>query len=265
MWAGLPCGGRLPAVVEASARIVPDQCGWDAQLLTAAQTAGVERFVYTSTVGCIGVPEGGIGDESQPCSVEQMAGDYKRSKFMAEQVALEFAREGLPVVIVNPTAPMGDHDFKPTPTGQIVLDFLQRRDAGVYRYRAERGRRADVALGHCWRASEEGGRALHSRLRESDAAEILDDLPTSAGGKRQRWSCRTSSPGRRCGHARPGRSLRERRRARRWKRADGEEEDVGFAREGGAELGMRRARARCACRAVTWFEEMRRKKAGKAA
>ena len=53
-----------------------------------------------------------------------MAGAYKRSKFLAEQVALEFAREGFPVVIVNPTAPMGDHDFKPTPTGQIVVDFL---------------------------------------------------------------------------------------------------------------------------------------------
>ncbi len=53
-----------------------------------------------------------------------MAGDYKRSKFLAEQVALEFARDGLPVVIVNPTAPVGDHDVKPTPTGKIVVDFL---------------------------------------------------------------------------------------------------------------------------------------------
>jgi len=94
-------------------------------MLQAAQAAGVERVVYTSTVGCIGVPAGGIGDESQPCSIEEMAGDYKRSKFMGEQVALEFARNGFPVVIVNPTAPMGDHDFKPTPTGQIVVDFLR--------------------------------------------------------------------------------------------------------------------------------------------
>jgi dihydroflavonol-4-reductase len=94
-------------------------------ILRAAQAAGVERVVYTSTVGCIGVPDGGIGDESQPCSVDEMAGDYKRSKFLGEQVALEFAKNGLPVVIVNPTAPMGDHDFKPTPTGQIVVDFLR--------------------------------------------------------------------------------------------------------------------------------------------
>ena len=94
-------------------------------MLRAAQSAGVERAVYTSTVGCIGVPEGATGDESQPCSIEEMAGDYKRSKFMGEQVALEFAKGGFPVVIVNPTAPMGDHDFKPTPTGQIVVDFLR--------------------------------------------------------------------------------------------------------------------------------------------
>ena len=93
-------------------------------LLEAARRAGVERVVYTSTVGCIGVPHGGIGDENTPVSLADMAGDYKRSKFQAEQVALEFAREGFPVIIVNPTAPVGDHDVKPTPTGKIVVDFL---------------------------------------------------------------------------------------------------------------------------------------------
>jgi dihydroflavonol-4-reductase len=93
-------------------------------LLAAARKAGVERVVYTSTVGCIGVPHGGLGDETIPVSLDDMAGDYKRSKFLAEQVALEFARDGFPVVIVNPTAPIGDHDVKPTPTGKIVLDFL---------------------------------------------------------------------------------------------------------------------------------------------
>jgi dihydroflavonol-4-reductase len=93
-------------------------------LLEAARKAGVERAVYTSTVGCIGVPEGGIGNEDFPVSLEDMTGDYKRSKFLAEQVALQFARDGFPVVIVNPTAPVGDHDVKPTPTGKIVADFL---------------------------------------------------------------------------------------------------------------------------------------------
>jgi dihydroflavonol-4-reductase len=94
-------------------------------LLDAARREGVDRVVYTSTVGCIGIPDEGLGDEDSSVSLEDMAGAYKRSKFLAEQVALEFAREGLPVVIVNPTAPVGDHDFKPTPTGQIVLDFLE--------------------------------------------------------------------------------------------------------------------------------------------
>jgi dihydroflavonol-4-reductase len=93
-------------------------------LLAAAKGAGVERVVYTSTVGCIGMPDDGIGTEETPVALEDMTGDYKRSKFLAEQVALEFACEGFPVVIVNPTAPIGDHDVKPTPTGKIVADFL---------------------------------------------------------------------------------------------------------------------------------------------
>ena len=67
----------------------------------------------------------GEGDESAPVGLDDMKGPYKRSKFLAEQVALEFAAGGFPVVIVNPTAPIGDHDFKPTPTGKIVLDFLK--------------------------------------------------------------------------------------------------------------------------------------------
>src|SRR5215472_11427178 len=94
-------------------------------LLQAARRAGIERVVYTSTVGCIGIPQDGLGDENTPVSLDDMSGDYKRSKFLAEQVALEFARDGFPVVIVNPTAPVGDHDFKPTPTGKIVADFLK--------------------------------------------------------------------------------------------------------------------------------------------
>ncbi|MGE5567618.1 MAG: hopanoid-associated sugar epimerase [Rhodospirillales bacterium] len=95
-------------------------------LLEAARAAGVEKVVYTSTVGCIGFPKHKPGDEDTPVSLTDMAGDYKRSKFLAEQVALRFAADGFPVVIVNPTAPIGDHDFKPTPTGKIIVDFLNR-------------------------------------------------------------------------------------------------------------------------------------------
>lgn len=94
-------------------------------LLQAARDAGVKRVVYTSTVGCIGMPNDGPGDENVTVTLNEMSGVYKRSKFQAEQIALEFARAGLPVVIVNPTAPVGDHDFKPTPTGKIILDFLR--------------------------------------------------------------------------------------------------------------------------------------------
>jgi len=124
-------------------------------LLEAARQAGVERVVYTSTVGCIGIPEGGIGNEDLPVTLEEMAGDYKRSKFLAEQVALEFGRSGLPVVIVNPTAPVGDHDVKPTPTGKIVVDFLKGDmpafiDTGLNVVDVR-----DVAEGH-WLACERG-------------------------------------------------------------------------------------------------------------
>jgi dihydroflavonol-4-reductase len=94
-------------------------------MLEAARNAGVEKFVYTSTVGCIGLPAGSLGDEDSPVGLEQMSGPYKRSKFLAERAALEFAEGGFPVVIVNPTTPVGDRDFKPTPTGKIVVDFLR--------------------------------------------------------------------------------------------------------------------------------------------
>jgi len=93
-------------------------------VLEAAKRTGIQRVVYTSTVGCIGIPRTGLGDETTPVSLAEMIGDYKKSKFMAEQIALEYAHEGLPVVIVNPTSPMGGHDVKPTPTGKIVLDFM---------------------------------------------------------------------------------------------------------------------------------------------
>lgn len=94
-------------------------------ILQAAKNAGVERLVYTSTVGCIGIPADRVGDENVPVSLDDMTGSYKRSKFMAERVALEFAHSGFPVVIVNPTAPVGDHDVKPTPTGKIIVDLLK--------------------------------------------------------------------------------------------------------------------------------------------
>ncbi len=97
-------------------------------LLEAAGAAGLERTVYCSTIGAIGIPPGGgLGTEETPVSLDQMAGHYKRSKYLAEQEVLGLARKGLPVVIVNPSAPVGAGDVKPTPTGQIIVDFMKGR------------------------------------------------------------------------------------------------------------------------------------------
>lgn len=97
-------------------------------LLKAAREVGIERIVYCSTIGAIGLPEGGgVGTEDTPVSIAQMAGHYKRSKFLAEQEVLRLAKEGLPVVIVNPSAPVGERDVKPTPTGQVIVDFMKGR------------------------------------------------------------------------------------------------------------------------------------------
>lgn len=117
-------------------------------LLDAAERAGAERIVYTSTVGCIGMPQDHMGDETTPVSIRHMAGHYKRSKWMAEQVALEKARAGLPVVIVNPTAPVGDHDWKPTPTGKIIVDFLRDKLPAFVETGLNLVDVRDTALGH---------------------------------------------------------------------------------------------------------------------
>jgi dihydroflavonol-4-reductase len=153
-------------------------------LLEAARQAGVERTVYTSTVGCIGVPADGVGDEAQPVKLAHMAGDYKRSKFLAEKVALEFARSGMQVVIVNPTAPLGDHDVKPTPTGKIVLDFLNGDmpafiDTGLNVVDVR-----DTAEGH-WQACERGRSGERYILGSENLtlAQILQKLAAITGGK----------------------------------------------------------------------------------
>jgi dihydroflavonol-4-reductase len=97
-------------------------------LLQAARKAGVKRFVYTSTVATVAVPHGdSLPNERTVTSLEQMIGHYKRSKWLAEQEALSAAKAGMPVVIVNPTTPVGPGDAKPTPTGRTIVDFLNGR------------------------------------------------------------------------------------------------------------------------------------------
>ena len=118
-------------------------------LLEAARDVGVERIVYCSTIGAIGLPPGGgLGTEETPVSLEQMAGHYKRSKYLAEQEVLKLARAGLPVVIVNPSAPVGAGDVKPTPTGQIIVDFMKGRMPAYIETGMNIVDVDDVAVGH---------------------------------------------------------------------------------------------------------------------
>jgi len=146
-------------------------------LIAAAKSAGVERFVYTSTVGCIEPP-----DETRPVTAGQMSGPYKLSKYRAEIVALE-ERE-LPVVVVNPTAPIGDHDVKPTPTGRIILDFLKDDmpayiDTGLNLVDVR-----DVALGHLL-AAEHGrpGERYILGCQNMTLEQILNRLAGLTGKK----------------------------------------------------------------------------------
>lgn len=129
-------------------------------VLEGAVEAGCSRIVYTSTVGCIGLPGTSNGqatptDETTPVSEEEMNNNYKLSKWKAELIAREMAARGAPVVIVNPSAPVGSRDAKPTPTGRIILDFLDRRmpayvDTGLNWVHVR-----DVAVGHIL-AAEKG-------------------------------------------------------------------------------------------------------------
>ncbi len=96
-------------------------------LLLAARDRGVEKIVYTSTEATIGSCDGRPGSEEMETSLDCLPGHYKKSKYLAEKLALEMCREGLPLVVVNPTMPVGPWDVKPTPTGQVVLDFLGGR------------------------------------------------------------------------------------------------------------------------------------------
>jgi dihydroflavonol-4-reductase len=97
-------------------------------ILESARKNGVRRMVYTSSVATMGFTRNGNpADEDSPVALADMIGHYKRSKFMAEQIALEAGRSGMDVVVVNPTTPVGEQDIKPTPTGRIILDFLKRK------------------------------------------------------------------------------------------------------------------------------------------
>jgi dihydroflavonol-4-reductase len=97
-------------------------------ILDAARKNRVRKVIYTSSVATMGfTADGRSADESSPVSVHKMIGHYKRSKYMAEEVAVAAGQSGLDVVIVNPSTPVGERDIKPTPTGRIILDFLKKK------------------------------------------------------------------------------------------------------------------------------------------
>jgi len=157
--------------------------GGTENVLAAAHGAGVSKVVYTSSVAALGLREDGTAaDESTPVERERIIGHYKKSKYDAERVAERWAERGLPVVIVNPSTPVGELDIKPTPTGRFVVDFLNRRmpayvDTGLNLVDVR-----DVARGHL--AAAEKGRVGHRYIlgnRNMTLKEILDVLSRLTG------------------------------------------------------------------------------------
>jgi dihydroflavonol-4-reductase len=157
--------------------------GGTESILAAAAGAGVAKVVYTSSVAALGLKDDGSpGDETTPVVRDRIIGHYKKSKYDAEQVAVAWAEKGLPVVIVNPSTPIGERDIKPTPTGKLIVDFLNRKlpayvDTGLNLVDVR-----DVAAGHL--AAAEKGRAGERYIlgnRDMTLKEILDTLALLTG------------------------------------------------------------------------------------
>jgi dihydroflavonol-4-reductase len=152
-------------------------------LLRAAREAGVRRVVYTSSVATVGFTGNGhAADEDSPVSLTDMIGHYKRSKFLAERVAVEAARGGQDVVMVNPTTPVGERDIKPTPTGQIIVDFLRRKFPAYVETGLNLVDVAEVARGHL-SAAEKGRTGERYILGGENLSlkQILDKLAAITG------------------------------------------------------------------------------------
>lgn len=152
-------------------------------VMTAAAECGVQRVVYTSTVGALGLhSDGRPADETAAVRFSDMVGHYKKSKFQAERVAEEWAAKGLPVVLVHPSAPVGDLDVKPTATGQMIVDFLNGRMAAYVETGLNLIDVRDVAQGHLLAA--EHGRVGEKYIlghRNMTLKQILDLLARITG------------------------------------------------------------------------------------
>jgi len=174
---------RLGARPAEAAAMLATNVGGTESLLAAAAQAGARRVVHTSSVGTLGHrADGAPADEATPVSPADMIGPYKRSKFAAERAAEAWAAKGLPVVIVNPSTPVGEGDWKPTPTGRIIVDFLNRGypayvDTGLNLIDVR-----DVAEGHLL-AAERGrvGERFILGCRNMTLKEILDALSALTG------------------------------------------------------------------------------------
>jgi dihydroflavonol-4-reductase len=151
-------------------------------VLEAARQAGVSRTVYTSTVGTVALVKDGLGDEDTPLDPKSLHGHYKRSKLQAEREALALAAAGMPLVVVNPTAPVGPWDVKPTPTGKMVLDFLRRKIPAYLKTGMNVVDVADVVEGHIL-ALEKGksGERYILGNRNVSLKEIFDILSSQTG------------------------------------------------------------------------------------
>lgn len=152
-------------------------------ILEAARKNGVRRVVHTSSVATMGfTDDGSPADEDSPVSLDAMIGPYKRSKFMAEQIAMEAGRSGMDVVTVNPTTPVGEQDVKPTPTGRIVVDFLKRKFPAYVETGLNLVDARECALGHI--AALEKGRSGERYILGGEnltLKQILDRLSMITG------------------------------------------------------------------------------------
>lgn len=152
-------------------------------LLEAAEREGCGKIVYTSSVGALGIPKGGTpGTETSPVTLLDMVGHYKRSKFLAEQEALQAAERGVPVVIVNPSTPVGPNDIKPTETGRVITRFLNNEMPGYVDTGLNLIDVDDVAEGHLLAA--ERGRVGEKYIlgnRNMTLREILETLAALTG------------------------------------------------------------------------------------
>ncbi|HKE09281.1 MAG TPA: hopanoid-associated sugar epimerase [Candidatus Acidoferrum sp.] len=165
-----------------SKEIYDSNVGGTKNLLAAAKRAGVEQLVYTSTVATIAVDRPELPNESTDAKLEEMVGHYKRSKWMAEREALQAAKDGLPVIVAMPTTPVGPWDWKPTPTGKIILDFLNGKMPGYVETGLNFVGVEECAAGHLL-ASEKGKAGERYLLGAENLTlkELLDTLSKITG------------------------------------------------------------------------------------